>query len=108
MAWRIHDNVIRGEIDNREKGVIHGRIWLDGIARPVLLELKGNACPDLAGCVLKFHNPGATGPPRKDAHSHPLQYGSAAHLTAPRKVRLFDLPSESPPAMTKPGDQPPA
>src|SRR5207249_9242320 len=107
MAWRIHDNVIRGEIDNREKGVIHGRIWLDGIAKPVLLELKGNACPDLAGCVLKFNNPGATVPLRKDAHFHPLQRGSAGDLTASRKVRVFDLPFEEAYAMIKRGEQPP-
>ena len=107
MAWRIHDNVIRGEIDNREKGVIHGRIWLDGIAKPVLLELKGNACPDLAGCVLKFNNPGATVPLRKDAHFHPLQCGSAGDLTASRKVRVFDLPFEEAYAMIKRGEQPP-
>ena len=107
MAWRIHDNVIRGEIDNREKGVIHGRIWLDGVAKPVLLELKGNACPDLAGCVLKFNNPGATVPLRKDAHFHPLQCGSAGDLTASRKVRVFDLPFEEAYAMIKRGEQPP-
>ena len=107
MAWRIHDNVIRGEIDNREKGVIQGRIWLDGIAQPVLLELKGNACPDLAGCVLKFNNPGATVPLRKDAHFHPLQRGSAGDLTASRKVRVFDLPFEEAYAMIKRGEQPP-
>jgi hypothetical protein len=28
MAWRIHDNVIRGEIDNRVKGRVRGRLKL--------------------------------------------------------------------------------
>ena len=62
MAWRIHDSVQRGEIDNRERGVVRGKVWLHGLAEPVALELKGNACPDLAGCLLTFENPGKTVP----------------------------------------------
>lgn len=54
MAWRIHDSVIRGEIDNRVKGVVRGTLWLKGLSEPVTLELEGNACPDLAGCLLQF------------------------------------------------------
>jgi len=107
MAWRIDENVIRGEIDNREKGVIRGRVWLDGVAEPVALELKGNACPDLAGCVLKFDNPGATVRLPKDAHFHPLQRGTAGDMTASRKVRVFDLPFEEAYAMIKRGGKPP-
>ena len=60
MAWRIDDSVRRGEIDNRERGVVRGKIWLHGLKEPVVLELKGNACPDLAGCLLTFKNPGET------------------------------------------------
>ena len=58
MAWRIHDNVQRGEVDNRERGVVRGKVWLRGVAEPVVLDLKGNACADLAGCLLTFENPG--------------------------------------------------
>ena len=57
MAFRIHDSVVRGEIDNRVKGIVRGRIWVEGRAEPVVLELKGNAWPDLAGCLLTFTNP---------------------------------------------------
>ena len=56
MAWRIQDSVIRGEIDNRVKGRVRGKLWLAGLDKPVKLELEGNACPDLAGCLLKFKN----------------------------------------------------
>jgi len=56
MAWRIQDSVIRGEIDNRMKGRVRGKLWLDGLDKPVKLEIEGNACPDLAGCLLKFRN----------------------------------------------------
>ena len=31
MAWRIHDSVQRGEVDNRERGIVRGRIWLRGM-----------------------------------------------------------------------------
>ena len=30
MAWRIAESVVRGEIDNRRKGCVTGRIWLVG------------------------------------------------------------------------------
>ena len=76
MAWRIHDNVERGEIDNREKGIVRGRIWIKGIKKPVVLELKGNAAPDLAGCLLTFSNPGKTNPLPTDASFNPLQRGT--------------------------------
>ena len=54
MAFRIHDSVVRGEIDNRVKGIVRGKIWVEGRSEPVVLELKGNAWPDLAGCLLSF------------------------------------------------------
>src|SRR6266566_4030554 len=94
MAWRIHDSVQRGEIDNRERGVVRGKIWLHGLKEPVILELKGNACPDLAGCLLTFENPERTVPMRTDARMEPLQRGTIGDLTASRKVRVFDLPIE--------------
>ena len=45
MVWRIQDSVIRGEIDNRMKGRVRGKLWLDGLDKPVKLEIEGNACP---------------------------------------------------------------
>src|SRR5882672_6784849 len=92
MAFRIHDSVVRGEIDNRVKGMVRGKIWVEGLAEPVALELKGNAWPDLAGCLLTFTNP-----QKRTPHPHldslqPIQRGSIGDLTASRKVRLFDVP----------------
>ncbi len=94
MAFRIHDSVVRGEIDNREKGIVRGKIWVEDRAEPVILELKGNAWPDLAGCLLTFTNP-----QKRIAHPHldslhPLQRGNIGDLTASRKVRVFDVPLE--------------
>ncbi len=92
MAFRIHDSVVRGEIDNREKGTVRGKIWVEGRAEPVVLDLKGNAWPDLAGCLLKFTNP-----LKRIAHQHldslhPVQRGTIGDLTASRKVRVPDVP----------------
>ena len=35
MAWRIDESVVRGEIDNRVKGVVRGRLWLEGVEKPM-------------------------------------------------------------------------
>src|SRR6266571_1450103 len=94
MAWRIHESVIRGEIDNRERGRVGGKLWLHGIAGPVALQLDGNACADLAGCLLTLENPGKTIPLSSPAGFNPLQRGSIGDLTASRKVRVFDIPFE--------------
>jgi len=94
MAWRIHDSVIRGEIDNRAKNTVRGRIWLNGVPEPVVLELKGNACADLAGCLLTFENTAKTIPMRPDANFWQEQRGGAGDITASRKVRVFDMPIE--------------
>ena len=94
MAFRIHDSVVRGEIDNRVKGTVRGRIWVEGRAEPVILELKGNAWPDLAGCLLEFTNPQKRFPHPHLESLHPVQRGSIGDLTASRKVRVFDVPLE--------------
>jgi hypothetical protein len=72
MAFRIHDSVVRGEIDNRVKGVVRGKIWVEGRTEPVVLELKGNAWPDLAGCLLTFSNPQARIPQAHLDSLHPI------------------------------------
>ena len=107
MAFRIHDSVVRGEIDNRVKGVVRGKIWIEGRAEPVALELQGNAWPDLAGCRLTFTNP-----QKRIPHPHldsldPVQRGSIGDLTASRKVRVFDLPLEEALAMIRRKEKPP-
>jgi hypothetical protein len=107
MAWRIHDSVIRGELDNRTKGRVRGRLWLHGRAEPVELELHGNACADLAGCQLSFVNQGETIPLRTDAELYAEQRGWVGDLTASRKVRVFDMPFDEAYALIKQGGKPP-
>lgn len=86
MAWRIHDKITHGEIDNRKKGQVEGRLWLAGSDQPIVLRLKGNCWSDLAGCRLVFTNPkpDADSPPALD----PLQNGVVGDMTASRKVRV--------------------
>jgi hypothetical protein len=94
MAFRIHDSVVRGEIDNRVKGTVRGQIWLEGRPEPLVLELEGNAWPDLAGCLLTFTNAGKRITDRSLESLEGLQHGSIGDLTASRKVRVFDIPLE--------------
>src|ERR1035438_3447581 len=92
MAFRIHDSVVRGEIDNGVKGIVRGKIWVESRAEPMALELTGNPWPDLAGCLLTFTNPQKRIPDPHLDTLHPLQRGSIGDLTASRKVRVFDVP----------------
>lgn len=107
MAFRIEDSVVRGEIDNRVKGIVRGKIWLEGRAEPIQLELAGNAWPDLAGCLLSFANP-----QKRIAHPHQdaldsLQRGTIGDLTASRKVRVYDVPLQEALAMSRRKETPP-
>jgi hypothetical protein len=47
VAFRIHDSGVCGEIDNRMKGIVRSKIWVAGCVEPVVLNLSGNARPDL-------------------------------------------------------------
>lgn len=105
MAWRLHEHVLRGEIDNRAHGRVSGCIWLAGVEKPLVLELLGNCHADLAGCLLRFENPRPvaliTQPPAS------RQRGTAGDITAARKVRVFDIPFEEAYVMIKAGGTPP-
>jgi hypothetical protein len=107
MAFRIHDSVVRGEIDNRVKGIVRGRIWVEGRTEPMRLNLKGNAWPDLAGCLLTFTNPLARIPHQHLNSLDPIQRGSIGDLTASRKVRVFDMPLEKALEMIRRKEKPP-
>jgi hypothetical protein len=105
MAWRIHEHVLRGRIDNRARGRVTGEIWLAGIDQPLILELRGDCAPDVAGCELSFENPSpipmTTKPPALQ------QRGPAGDITAARKVRVFDVPIEEALAICRRGETPP-
>lgn len=98
---------MRGEINNRVKGIVLGKIWVEGRAEPVTLELKGNAWPDLAGCLLTLTNPQKRIPHQHLDSLHPIQRGTIGDLTASRKVRVFDIPMPEAYLMCKRGEKPP-
>jgi hypothetical protein len=92
MAWRIDEQVIRGEIDNRIPGKVTGQLWLVGRSDPVVLELEGNPWRDLAGHLLKFTNPA----PKEGDQSglSAKQAGVVGDITASRKVKVPDCSME--------------
>ena len=93
MGWRISSSVVRGEIDNRIRDVVTGRLWLIDRKFPVELTLKGNPLRDLAGCLLTFENPN---PESEDNGGLcPVQMGRTGDMTASRKVHVYDVPPES-------------
>lgn len=92
MAWRIEEHVVRGEIDNRTRGRITGRIWLLGRAEPIELELVGNAWRDVAGRRLQFLNPEPK--PGAPPQLAPRQGGVIGDCTASRKVKVPEIPME--------------
>jgi hypothetical protein len=92
MAWRIHESVIRGEIDNRVRDQVTGRIWMVGLNEPVTLELKGNPWRDLAGHRLTFTN--ADPKPGTLAGFFQVQKGVVGDMTASRKVKVPEVSIE--------------
>jgi hypothetical protein len=88
MAWRIADNIVRGEIDNQTPGLVQGKIWLAGHQVPLALKLSGNGHKDLAGCKLTFFNPAPKVDPSLSLK--PDQTGVVGDMTAARKVRVID------------------
>ncbi len=106
MAWRLRASVVRGEIDNRIKGKITGKVWLVGRDDPVVLKLDGNGYRDVAGCLFVFENPV---PQVGDEHTDlfPEQVGAVGDYTASRKVRAFDIPVDEALEMIRRGEKPP-
>ena len=88
MAWRIEENVVRGEIDNRTPGQVDGKVWLAGREGPMILRLTGNCHKDLAGCSLTFANPAPKADPEMTLASN--QKGVVGDMTAARKVRVIE------------------
>ena len=91
MAWNIEHTVIRGEISNRKRGRVEGRIWLAGQSDPLILRLAGNCLMDLAGRRLEFSNP----EPLEDPSIilSPNQNGAVGEMTTERKapvIKPFD------------------
>lgn len=92
MAWRIEEQVIRGELDNRVRGRVTGRIWLAGRERPLELALAGNPWRDLAGRRIEFVNPSAQAGDLSGLAD--AQHGVIGDCTASRKAKVPDVNAE--------------
>lgn len=93
MALRLDTAIIRGEIDNTTRGNVRGKLWLVGHADPLVLDLRGDAWRDVAGCKVIFTNP----KPEAQANTALLQTrqkGFVGDITASRKVKVPTLPEE--------------
>ncbi|CAA6676454.1 MULTISPECIES: hypothetical protein [unclassified Lentimonas] len=91
MAWRIADYVEHGEIDNREKGRVSGKLWLNGLDQPIELELTGNPYRDLAGQRLRFRNPAPKPIPEHLSNIALEQTGVVGDITAARRVKVLEI-----------------
>jgi len=89
MALRLDPAVIRGEIDNTTRDNVRGKLWLVGREDPVIIDLRGNAWRDLAGCRVTFTNPRPSPRPAATA-LQPQQKGHVGDITASRKVERAD------------------
>ncbi len=103
MAWRLANSVLRGEIDNRERGRVRGRIWLLNRDEPVELDLRGDCLRDIAGSLVVFHNPSPTTGDLLDLDG--VQTGVVGDITASRKVRVFEVSLEEAQRLQEAGQQ---
>ena len=90
MAWRIDEFLVRGEIDNRVRGRVVGRLWFVGRTDPVELGLAGNAWRDVAGRRLVFTY--AKPKPGIPEGLRGTQTGVVGDITASRKVKVPEIP----------------
>jgi hypothetical protein len=103
MAWRLDSSVVKGEFDNRIRGIVKGRVWLLGRTDPIVISLKGNCQRDIAGCLITFENPAPESGDMVDLNA--VQTGLVGDMTASRKVRVLDVPVEEAMSMAKAGQK---
>lgn len=94
MAWRFDKCVTHGEIDNTVRGRVTGKLWLLGREEPMILDLAGDAWPDLAGCALTFVNTNPRPQPQYDEGLSMQQTGSVGDITASQKLKRLLVPEE--------------
>ncbi|MDF1825537.1 MAG: hypothetical protein P1U68_12900 [Verrucomicrobiales bacterium] len=95
MAIRLGEFVRSGTIDCSVKGVITGEIFVEGMQKPMELELKGTPHPDIAGCVLTFSNPEIDVLDGEIADYLELrQTGFAGDMSAAQKRKVLSMPLE--------------
>jgi hypothetical protein len=106
MAFRLDQAIVRGELDNTEQGHLRGRIWLEGRAEPLTLDLEGDAWRDVAGARISFTNH----EPRRQKNQgdlKPAQHGIVGDITVSKKVKQITVSDEEWQRCMEDGKQPP-
>ncbi len=106
MAFRLDQAIVRGELDNTEQGHLRGRIWLEGRAEPLTLDLEGDAWRDVAGARISFTNH----EPRRQKNQgdlKPAQHGIVGDITVSKKVKQITASDEAWQRCMEDGKQPP-
>ena len=110
MAFRVSDLVVDGEIDNTRKGRVTG--WIQFSDRPdrVVLELKGDCHPDLAGWKFRIKRlrPVPDWADPSDAKMlNPRQVGEAGDITAAQRIKDSDCSPHELVSRIRLGEPPP-
>ncbi len=85
MAWRPHENLVEGELDNSVLGRVTGWLKFVGLKEVVKLDLAGDFHRDIRGTKVRLRNPN----PTQDTDSakyldgfSPIQTGNVGDMTA--------------------------
>lgn len=110
MAFRPNNLVVEGELDNTQKGIVKG--WLEFSDRPdrVLLFLRGNCRPDLAGWkfrIKRLRPVPEWEEPEESTFLNANQSGDAGDITADQTLKDLDCPVEELLARSDAGEPPP-
>ena len=60
MAWRPHENLVEGELDNTVPGKVRGWLRFVGMKKTVKLNLAGDFHRDIRGTKVRLHSPNPT------------------------------------------------
>lgn len=110
MAWRFSDLVVDGELDNTVRGRVAGWIRLDGRAEPLVLDLRGDCHPDLAGWRFRIVRVDPVPPWAEPVDISQLsteQFGETGDITADQVLRHYDCPVDELLARIRADEPPP-
>jgi hypothetical protein len=85
MAWRPHENLVEGELDNTVPGKVTGWLRFVGLKEVVKLDLAGDFHRDIRGTKLRLRNPNPTQDGDRAKYLEgfsPIQTGDVGDMTA--------------------------
>ena len=85
MAWRPHENLVEGELDNTVPGKVTGWIKFVGMKKPVKLDLAGDFHRDIRGAKIRLRNPNLSHNGNERSYMEgfsPTQTGEVGDMTA--------------------------